>query len=164
MAEETQDDEVQVEVVVEIPRGSHNKYEQLDDGTVWFDRSLGGPAGFPGDYGYVVGVDGEDGDALDALVLLDEGMFPGVHVQCRVLGSYLLQVGDVEETKLICVPVHDHHQDHLKDLGDLPANFRDELAAFFEAYRMLESTKLTVLDRRGLAATREHLRGVRDGS
>jgi inorganic pyrophosphatase len=142
-----------VEVVVEIPRGSRNKYEEDDDGVIWFDRRLGGPAGFPGDYGYVVGVEGEDGDALDALVLLEEATFPGVHISCRVIGSYLLRVGDDEETKLICVPQSDHHQDHLRDLEDLPGNALEELDAFFEAYRMLESRKVAVLEHRDRATT-----------
>lgn len=142
-----------VDVVVEIPRGSRNKYEEADDGTMWFDRRLGGPAGFPGDYGYVDGVNGEDGDALDALVLLEEPTFPGIHIRCRVIGSYLLGVGGIKETKLICVPEHDHHQDHLRDLADLPENFLEELDAFFEAYRMLEDKDVEVLERRGLADT-----------
>ncbi len=143
-----------VDVVVEIPRGSRNKYEEADDGTVWFDRRLGGPAGFPGDYGYVQRVSGEDGDALDALVLLEEATFPGIHIRCRVIGSYLLAVGDIEETKLICVPEHDHHQGHLRDLDNLPKNFLEELDAFFEAYRMLEDKGVEVRARRGLAETR----------
>ena len=134
------------DVVVEIPRGSQNKYEIDDDGVMWFDRRLGGPAGFPGEYGYVVDAEGEDGDALDALVLIDEATFPGIRMRCRVLGSYLLQVGDIEETKLIAVPLHDHHSDHLSDLRDLPAAFLDELDAFFEAYRMLESVEVSVLE------------------
>lgn len=142
-----------VEVVVEIPRGSRNKYEEADDGVLWFDRRLGGPVGFPGDYGYVVGQQGEDGDALDALVLLDEPTFPGVHIQCRVLGSYLFQVGDGKETKLICVPVSDHHQDHLRDLSDLPDKALLELDAFFEAYRMLEEKTVKVLEHRGRERT-----------
>lgn len=116
-----------VDVVVEIPRGSRNQYEQTADAVMWFDRRLGGPSGFPGDYGCVVGVDGEDGDALDALVLLEEATLPGIHIRCRVLGSYVLEVGGVRETKLICVPQHDHHQDHLSDLSDLAPNFLDEL-------------------------------------
>lgn len=139
-----------VEVVVEIPRGSRNKYELGDDDVIWFDRRLGGPVGFPGDYGYVVGASGEDGDALDALVLLDEATFPGVHIRCRVIGAFVLQVGDDPEqdaeTKLICVPERDHHQDHLVDLESLPENFREELGAFFEAYRMLEPGTVRVLD------------------
>lgn len=133
------------DVVVEIPRGSRNKYELDDDGVMWFDRRLGGPAGFPGDYGYVMDADGEDGDALDALVLIDEGTFPGIRMRCRVLGAFLLQVGDIEETKLIAVPLHDQHADHVQDLDDLPEAFLDELDAFFEAYRMLESKSVSVL-------------------
>jgi len=157
---EQSEETLEVEVVVEIPRGSRNKYEQVEDGTIWFDRRLGGPAAFPGDYGYVVGVNGEDGDAVDGLVLLEEGTFPGVHMKCRVIGSYLLQVGDIKETKLICLPVRDHHQDHLRDLDDLSDNFREELGAFFEAYRMLEPDEVAVLEQRDLAATRTHLDGT----
>lgn len=134
-------------VVVEIPRGSRNKYEQADNGAIWFDRRLGGPAGFPGDYGYVPGVEGEDQDALDALVLIDEATFPGVHVLCRVIGSFKLQVGDLRETKLLCVPDEDHHADHVRDLVDLPEPFLDELGAFFHAYRMLESEQVEVVER-----------------
>ncbi len=137
------------DVVVEIPRGSRNKYEATDDGTIWFDRRLGGPAGFPGDYGYVIGADGEDGDALDALVLLEEATFPGVHMRCRVLGAYALEVGGETETKLIVVPETDHHGHHLNDLGDLPPAFLEELDAFFTAYRMLESTGVEVKERQG---------------
>ena len=137
------------DVVVEIPRGSRNKYEASEGGEIWFDRRLGGPAGFPGDYGYVIGAEGEDGDALDALVLLEEATFPGVHMRCRVIGAYLLEVGGEKETKLIVVPEADHHADHLRDLGDLPAAFLEELDAFFTAYRMLESAGVEVRERQG---------------
>ena len=147
MSDDTQDRHAQglCDVVVEIPRGSRNKYEASEDGTIWFDRRLGGPAGFPGDYGYVIGADGEDGDALDALVLVEEATFPGVHIPCRVIGGYLLRVGKIEETKLLAVPERDHHVDHLQDLEDLPAAFREELDAFFTAYRMLEDAGVEVL-------------------
>jgi inorganic pyrophosphatase len=152
-----------VDVVVEIPRGSRNKYEEAADGVLWFNRRLGGPVGFPGDYGYVVGAEGEDGDALDALVLLDEATFPGVHIRCRVIGAFVLQIGDDSdasaETKLICVPQRDHHQDHLVDLGDLPDNFLEELGAFFEAYRMLEPGQVRVLRRRSRAEAVRSLTG-----
>ncbi len=142
----------QCDVVVEIPRGSRNKYEASEDGIIWFDRRLGGPAGFPGDYGYVIGADGEDGDALDALVLIDEATFPGVHVPCRVIGAYLLKVGDIEETKLLAVPERDHHHDHLEDIADLPPKFLEELDAFFTAYRMLEDPEVEVLEHLDRAA------------
>jgi inorganic pyrophosphatase len=154
---ETEDEDTVVEVVVEIPRGSRNKYEQDDDGIIWLDRRLGGPVGFPGDYGYVVGHEGEDGDALDALVLLDEPTFPGVRIRCRIIGSYVVQSGEDDETKLICVPLSDHSQDHLRDLADLPARARQELDAFFESYRMLEDKKVQVLEHRDRRHTVENL-------
>lgn len=135
-----------VEVVVEIPRGSRNKYEQDEDRIIWFDRRLGGPAGFPGEYGYVVDVDGEDGDDLDAVVLTEEATFPGVHMIARVLGAYLLNIGDKHESKLICVPEGDHHQEHLRTLSDLPDSAVEELDAFFIAYRMLEPGEISVAE------------------
>jgi inorganic pyrophosphatase len=137
------------EVVVEIPRGSRNKYEQDQDGVIWFDRRLGGPAGFPGDYGYVVGARGEDGDALDALVLMDEATMPGVHMICRVIGAFVLSIDSAEETKLLCVPDGDRHQRHLRDLADLPDDFVAELDAFFRAYRMLEPGEIGVTRHQG---------------
>jgi inorganic pyrophosphatase len=135
-----------VEVVVEIPRGSRNKYEQDDDGMIWFDRRIGGPAGFPGEYGFVVGIDAEDGDAIDALVLSDEPTYPGVHMIARVLGAFVLRIGEDTETKLLCVPERDHHQDHIRKLADLPANALEELDSFFVAYRMLEPGDMEVFD------------------
>lgn len=159
-SQQGEDDDL-VEVVVEIPRGSRNKYEEDDAGAIWLDRRLGGPVGFPGDYGYVVGVRGEDGDALDALVLLDEATFPGVHIRCRVIGALLVQSGDSPESKLLCVPVGDHHQDHLVDLTDLPRNFLDELDAFFRAYRMLESGSVQVIERQSRATALAALRSAR---
>ena len=135
-----------VEVVVEIPRGGRNKYEQDEDGVIWFDRRIGGPAGFPGEYGYVVGIEAEDGDALDALVLCDEATYPGVHMIARVIGGYVLRIGEETETKLLCVPERDHHQDHFRTLSDLSDNAVEELDSFFVAYRMLEPGEMEVLD------------------
>lgn len=135
-----------VEVVVEIPRGGRNKYEQDDDGVMWLDRRIGGPAGFPGEYGYVVGIEAEDGDALDALVLSDEATYPGVHLVARVLGAFELQIGEETETKLLCVPERDHHQDHLRSLVDLPDQALEELDSFFIAYRMMEPGEIRVTD------------------
>lgn len=89
---------------------------------------------------------------MDALVLIDEATFPGVHVPCPGGRAYTLQVGDVLETKRTVVPEHDHHGDHLQDLSDLSEAFLDELDAFPTAYRILESKQVTVKDRRDRAA------------
>ena len=71
-------------VVVEIPRGSKNKYEvDQASGRVFLDRTLFTAMGYPDDYGYIDGTLGEDGDPLDALVMLTDSVFPGCVVKCR---------------------------------------------------------------------------------
>lgn len=80
---------MEIDVVVESPRGSGNKYE-IDpvSGAITLDRPLSSALRFPVDYGFVAGTIGEDGDPLDALVLLDEAAFPGCHVRCRPVGLF----------------------------------------------------------------------------
>lgn len=128
----------QVDVVVEIPRGSRNKYEIDDEGVVRLNRRVFGPVAFPADYGFIQGATGSDGDALDALVLLDEPTFPGVHVRARVIGGYRLRIGDALEDKIVCVAVTDPAWDETHELDDLTASTREEIGAFFTMYRRLE--------------------------
>jgi inorganic pyrophosphatase len=79
-----------IEVVVETPRGSRNKYEiEEDSGRVWLDRRLPGAFAFPADYGYVPGALGSDGEPLDAVVLALEPTYPGVRVRARLIGVFL---------------------------------------------------------------------------
>ena len=76
-------------VVVEIPRGSKNKYEvDHETGRVFLDRTLFTAMGYPDDYGYIDGTLGEDGDPLDALVMIPNSVFPGCVVECRAVGEY----------------------------------------------------------------------------
>ena len=76
-------------VVVEIPRGSKNKYEvDHETGRVFLDRTLFTAMGYPDDYGYIDGTLGEDGDPLDALVMIPNSVFPGCVVECRAVGLY----------------------------------------------------------------------------
>ena len=74
-------------VVVEIPRGSKNKYEvDHETGRVFLDRTLFTSMGYPDDYGYIDGTLGEDGDPLDALVMIPNSVFPGCVVECAGRG------------------------------------------------------------------------------
>ncbi len=79
-------------------------------------------------------------------MLCDEPTYPGVHMIARVLGAFVLQIGEDTETKLLCVPERDHHQDHLTKLSDLPDHALEELDAFFISYRMLEPGEIEVVD------------------
>ena len=93
-----------VEVVVEIPKGSRNKYEiDHDTGEVWLDRHLFTATAYPTDYGYVEHTLGEDGDPLDALVLLDEPTFPGCHVNGRPVGVFWMTDEAGPDAKILVV-------------------------------------------------------------
>ena len=128
-----------VDVVVEIPRGSRNKYEYDEErGVMRFDRRLLGAIGFPADYGFVPDTIGADGDALDALVLLDEPTYPGVWVAARPVGVSWIGTDDDREAKLLCVPDGEPAYAGVQTLDDLPAHVCAEIAQFFETYTVLD--------------------------
>ena len=92
-------------VVIEIPRGSRNKYEiDHESGRVFLDRRLFTATTYPADYGFVPETLGGDGDPLDALVLLEDPVYPGVWVEARPLGVLYMHDEAGEDAKLICVP------------------------------------------------------------
>jgi inorganic pyrophosphatase len=128
-----------VDVVVEIPRGSRNKYEFDEElGVMRFDRRLLGSIAFPADYGYVPDTLGADGDALDALVLLDEPTYPGVWVASRPIGVSWIGTDDGREAKLLCVPEGEPAYADVHDLEDLQEHVRAEIRQFFAIYQGLD--------------------------
>ena len=109
-------------VVVEIPRGSKNKYEvDHETGRVFLDRTLFTSMGYPDDYGYIEGTLGEDGDPLDALVMIPNSVFPGCVVECRAVGLYHMVDGAGGDD------VSEYHKAEIKH--------------FFEQYKALEPGK-----------------------
>lgn len=128
-----------VDVVVEIPRGSRNKYEYDEElGVMRFDRRLLGAIGFPADYGFVADTIGADGDALDALVLLDEPTYPGVRVAARPVGVSWIRTPQGREAKLLCVPEGEPAYADVQTLDDLPAHVCAEISQFFGMYTGLD--------------------------
>ncbi len=122
-----------VNVVVEIPRGTRrNKYEvDKKTGRIFLDRVNGTHFYYPYDYGYVPDTLCEDGDPLDALVIIDEPLYPGVVVPVRPIGVlYMIDDGEADE-KLICVPADDVSKDHLKTVDDLGEDFKKALEHFY---------------------------------
>lgn len=109
-----------VDVVVETPRSSRNKYEVDARGEVRFDRRLPGAFSFPADYGYVLGASGSDGEPLDALVLMIEPTYPGVRVRARVIGVFWISTGHGREAKLVCVPEGDVAYRDVHEITQLP--------------------------------------------
>lgn len=99
---------MEVEVVIEIPKGSRNKYEaDHETGEIWLDRLLFTATMYPADYGFFPHTLGEDGDPLDAMVLLDEPTFPGCHIWARPLGVFWMSDEKGPDAKVLTVPSTD---------------------------------------------------------
>jgi inorganic pyrophosphatase len=152
---------VDVDVVVEIPKGSRNKYEydpSVD--RIRLDRMLFTSTGYPSDYGFVPDTLAEDGDPLDALVLLDEPTFPGCVVRARVIAVFWMHDEAGPDAKLLCVPADDPRHAHLQDLGDVPWYQITEIWHFFNIYKELEPGKTS--ETRGWEKRREADAAVED--
>ncbi|MEZ5212981.1 inorganic diphosphatase [Gordonia sp. (in: high G+C Gram-positive bacteria)] len=133
---------MEFEVTIEIPKGGRNKYEvDHETGKVYLDRYLYTPMGYPADYGYIDHTLGEDGDPLDAMVLLPESVFPGVIVKARIVGMYTMTDEAGGDDKLLAVPAGDPRWDHIQDIGDVSKFELDAIAHFFEHYKDLEPGK-----------------------
>jgi inorganic pyrophosphatase len=139
---------VEIVAVVEIPKGSRNKYEiDHDTGVVWLDRTLFTATQYPADYGFVPDTLGEDGDPIDVLVLLDERTFPGCHIHVRPVGVFWMADEAGPDAKVLCVPSTDPRWSEVEDIGDLQPFLLDEIAHFFEVYKALEPHKSTEVAR-----------------
>ena len=133
---------MQFDVVIEIPKGSRNKYEvDHDSGRVKLDRYLYTAFGYPTDYGFIENTLGEDGDPLDALVLLPESVFPGCIVEARPVAMFQMTDEAGPDDKVLCVPASDPRVAHLQDINDVPEFDRLEIQHFFEVYKDLEPGK-----------------------
>ncbi len=151
-----------VQVVVETPRSSRNKYEVNGRGEVWFDRRLPGAVTFPADYGHIPGAVGSDGEPLDALVLMVEATYPGVRVRARVVGVIWIRTPTRREAKLVCVPVHDPAYRDVDELTQLPQHQLQEIQNFFDIYRDLDpETDVQFDGQEGAAAAAEVLTASR---
>jgi inorganic pyrophosphatase len=133
---------VDVDVIVEIPKGSRNKYE-FDQrlGRIRLDRTLFTSTCYPSDYGFVPDTLAEDGDPIDALVLLDEPTFPGCLVRTRVIAVFWMRDEQGPDAKLLCVPADDPRHAHLQELDDVPWYVITEIWHFFDIYKRLEPGK-----------------------
>ena len=129
-------------MTVEIPKGQRNKYE-LDHATgrIRLDRMLFTSTRYPADYGYIENTLGQDGDPLDALVLLEEPTFPGCLITVRAIGMFRMTDEAGGDDKVLCVPATDPRMAHLTDINDVSEFDRLEIQHFFETYKDLEPGK-----------------------
>ena len=124
---------------VEIPKGSRNKYEYDPElGRVALDRHLFTSMSYPADYGFIVDTLGEDGDPLDALILVSESTFPGCVISVRPVAVFDMTDEKGPDQKIICVPFKDPEWSEVTDVDDISPNYRDEIEHFFSQYGRLE--------------------------
>ena len=98
---------------------------------------------YPSDYGFIEDTLADDGDPLDALVLIEEPTFPGCLINCRVIGMFRMRDEKGLDDKVLCVPATDPRWKHLQDIQDVPEFDRLEIQHFFEVYKALEPGKST---------------------
>ncbi len=133
---------MEFDVTIEIPKGQRNKYEMdHETGRIRLDRMLFTSTRYPHDYGFVEGTLGEDGDPLDALVILEEPTFPGCLIRCRAIGMFHMRDEAGGDDKVLCVPSGDPRMKHIQDLEDVSSFDRLEIQHFFETYKDLEPGK-----------------------
>ncbi len=135
-------------MVVETPRGSGIKYAYASETeTFVWSRPLIAGLTFPYDFGFLPQTVGDDGDALDAMLLTDLGSHPGIVVPGRVLGALRIeQFRDGQPTKrndrIMLMPLNEHRSEHIQEVADLPKRVRDEIEAFFLASLQLTGKKI----------------------
>lgn len=130
------------DVTVEIPKGERNKYE-LDHKThrIRLDRTLFTSMQYPADYGFIDNTLGNDGDPLDALVILPFPTFPGCVIECRAIGMFKMTDEAGGDDKILCVPAGDPRHEHLQDVTDVSDFDLGEIQHFFTSYKDLEPGK-----------------------
>jgi inorganic pyrophosphatase len=135
-----------INVLVEIPGGSKNKYEfDKDLNAFSLDRVLFSSVQYPCDYGFVPNTLADDGDPLDGMVMMDQPTFPGCVIAARPIGMLEMIDGGDRDEKILCVPAKDPRYAGVKSLDDVSPHRLDEIAEFFRSYKNLEKKVTEIL-------------------
>ena len=131
--------------LVEIPKGSRNKYEWDEElQAIKLDRFLFASVVYPTDYGFIPQTLGEDGDPLDAMVVVTEPTFPGCMIPVKVIALFRMRDDKGVDDKVVCVPQHDPNWRHVEKLEDLSVTLSDEISHFFSIYKQPEGIAVKV--------------------
>ncbi|EKF85987.1 inorganic diphosphatase [Methanobacterium formicicum] len=135
-----------VYAVIEIPKGSRNKYEYDKDKEAFaLDRVLYSPIHYPAEYGIIPKTLWDDGDPMDILVVMEQPTFPGCVIETRIIGVMKMIDGGESDDKILGVPVNDPKFKDVQDISDMPKPFLDEISHFFTEYKRLEKKTTEVL-------------------
>jgi len=134
-----------VNVIVEIAKGGHNKYEYDETlNIIKLDRVLHSPLFYPADYGFVPQTRADDGDHVDVMIVTDSPTFPGCLVEARVIGVLKMEDDKGGDDKILAVPATNPHYHDVKELKDIPSFILDGINHFFEEYKTLEKKEVRV--------------------
>lgn len=148
-----------VEAIVEIPRGSRNKYEiDRTDGSIRLDRVLYSSVHYPTDYGFIIGTKADDGDALDVLILVEEPTFPGCKVKVRPIGVLMMRDEKGIDEKILAVPIADPRFEDIRDISQVQRHWLAEIENFFNTYKLLEAKESRVEGWKGAEVARAVLK------
>ncbi|MDP2593780.1 MAG: inorganic diphosphatase [bacterium] len=143
----------EMNVIIEIPRGSKNKYEiDKETGLIKLDRVMHSAQDYPFDYGFVPQTLWDDGDALDVVLLTTHPLASGILVEARPVGIMHMTDGGEADEKVIAVPTGDPRFAELKDITDANPHTLKEIAHFFATYKQIQKKEVTVGDFEGKAA------------
>jgi inorganic pyrophosphatase len=135
-----------INVLIEIPAGSKNKYEfDKDMQAMILDRVLFASVQYPFDYGFVPNTLADDGDPLDGMVMMDQPTFPGCVIAARPIGMLEMIDGGDRDEKILCVPAEDPRYQNVTSLDDIASHRLDEVAEFFRTYKNLEKKVTEIL-------------------
>lgn len=133
------------DVLIEIPKGSRNKYEyDFALKRIRYDRMIFSSMMYPADYGFVPETLALDGDPLDVLVLVTESTFPGCVMEVKPIGVFHMTDEKGPDEKIICVPMTDPVWNKVNDLCELNPHLIKEIEHFFKVYKDLEKKKVDV--------------------
>ena len=135
----------EMNVIIEIPRGSKNKYEiDKETGIIALDRVLHSAQDYPFDYGFVPQTLWDDGDALDVVLLTTHPLLPGILVRARPVGILPMVDGGDPDEKVLAVPSDDPRFAHVKDLADVNPHVLKEISHFFSTYKQVQHKEVSV--------------------
>lgn len=129
----------EVNVLIEIPKGSHNKYEiDKDTGLIKLDRANYSDAAYPVEYGFIPQTLWDDGDAVDVILFATYPIPSGILVTARPVALMEMIDGGESDYKIVCVPTEDVRWDHVQDVADLNQHTLKEVQHFFENIKKLK--------------------------
>lgn len=152
-----------VRVIVEIPKGSRNKYEYDGKlGVFRLDRPLYSPMHYPGDYGFIPGTLAEDHDPLDVLVLVEEPSFTGCMIEVRPIGMLDMVDQDLPDQKILAVPAASPLYHDIARVDQVAPHVRREIEHFFTIYKELEGKRTQMRGWEDADEAREAVRRSRE--